>query len=202
MTKKHEDNLEEKIVKEWRYLSKIKIKDENHLLFAGFIIVILSLLVINTIFIVYKNPGLRELPRIVFAESSTAKVLTSLQVAENSASTVYIKDVTSSDAPDPAFPLSENETLLMMNVTIKNNSLAEQHLSPTLQIFVRTRDAGYYPFMMTTKTTNLLPVTDVKPGETVSGDVSFAIPKSIAEPLLYIDLGWENVAPIIYNVTK
>ena len=38
-------DLDERVVREWKYLRKIYIKDEDHLLFASFIIVLVGLIV-------------------------------------------------------------------------------------------------------------------------------------------------------------
>ena len=40
------------------------------------------------------------------------------------------------------------------------------------------------------------------PGKTVTGQLSFAVPKILAHPLLYIDLGWGDTAPVVIDVMK
>ncbi len=42
----------------------------------------------------------------------------------------------------------------------------------------------------------------IAPGKTISGQISFGIPKSATNPLLFVDTGWGNEAPIVIDVLR
>lgn len=190
-------NAEIKEVKrEWRNF--VKFSDENKLLFAAFVIVMTSLVVINTIYIVVKNNDMAA-PTSKIVLSNPNRILTSLEVGQNNAIKVAISNVSESDKADKAFPIETNNTLLVMDISITNETEQIQKLIPVNQLYVRSDEGDYSPMHPSMYVTNGLPSTDLEPLQTVSGQISFEVPKRIARPLLYVDTGWNNLAPIVFD---
>lgn len=208
--RKHKKSLDEQIQdelnkdvkevkREWRQL--LKFKDENQILFFAFVILIIALVVINSFYIIHRaqQTATPTVNKTVLVADSALR-LTSQQAGKNVAELVKISNVTELDKKDFAFPLDEGEVLLMMDVTITNRTALKQQLIPSSQFYVRDDDGGYYPLHASMYVTKAIPATDMKPGDTVTGQVSFAVPKSLAHPLLYVDTGWAKVVPIVYDV--
>ena len=83
------------------------------------------------------------------------------------------------------------------------NTTQKQTLTPVTQLYVRDRDGGYYPLRASSYTfKNPLQATVLLPGQVVTGQIAFAIPKNTALPLLYIDFGWNDLAPSVISVQQ
>ena len=87
-----------------------------------------------------------------------------------------------------------------MNISITNLTQETQNLVPDTQLYVRTDQGDYSTLHASMFVTNPLPATALKPGYTESGQVSFNVSKQASRPLVYIDTGWNNYAPIVYDV--
>lgn len=195
------EQLEVKIKKEYKFLKKLKEKNEDHLLFAAFIVVVASAVVINTIYVINRVPALHD--RLVPTHASGAnKVLTSLQKAETDAYTVQVSNVTVTDKVDRAFSTVPADIMLIMDISITNTSNGSQQLVPANQFFVRDRQGGLYMLHPSSFATKPLELSSLEPGKTATGQLSFAIPKILAHPLLYIDLGWNDNTPAVIDVMK
>lgn len=185
--------------RDWRFVKFIERKDEDHLIFAGFVVIVTALVFVTS---------LRILDRKIVTKASSSQssevrsdqLLSSTQLGTNGVFSVQITSVTARVDPDPAFPLEEDETLLIVDIFITNESLTKQDLVPVNQLFVRSRDGGYYQMHPSTNITAPLAATSLEPGQTVSGQISYAIPKRLSRPLLYVDLGWNDALPIIFDV--
>ncbi|HET6925186.1 MAG TPA: DUF4352 domain-containing protein [Candidatus Saccharimonadales bacterium] len=185
----------------WQQLKAVNIRDDEHLLFPTFIIVLLTIIVINTTYILNKQSAAAgRADEITNVVSRPQKVLTSERTASSTAYTISVSRVTENNTFDPAFPYPANETMLILTLTIKNTSGGPQQLTPAQQLFVRSQDGDYAPMHASSYLATQLPAATVKPGQTVSGQVSFAIPKSQGRPLLYVDLGWNNYGPAVFDV--
>lgn len=132
--------------------------------------------------------------------SKSDRVLTSHQIASSDAYTIAIGSVTENDKKDPAFTISESETMLIADITITNNSAHTQDLLPSTQLYVRSREGSTYGMHPSVYVTSPLQAEKVLPGQTIQGQVSFAVPKILDRPLLYIDLGWDNYVPVVYDI--
>lgn len=200
--KKEQDSLDEKIKKEWKYLRHIKIKDENHLLFASFIILMAALLIVNTAFVINRANGsfFNNSPKK--GVSNLNKILTSQQAAVSDKFHINISKVYESDAHDPAFTLLPTDTLLVMDISITNKSSGDQDFVPVNQIYVRDRDGGYYAMHTSLSLKSPIEAKTLNGGQTVSGQISFSVPKRLAHPLLYVDLGWDDSVPVVFDVMK
>lgn len=187
--------LDREAKREWR--NALKFMDENHLLFMGFVFLLAAAVIINTVYVINRSG------KPVVNGSATAAygtIYKSLDQAENRVAKVSIANVTESDTPDPAFPLNDTQTLLVLDLTITNKTAVTQHLIPSTQLFVHDRDGGLYILQASSRLTNALAAQDLSPGASATGQVAFAVPKRQTTPLLYIDVGWDNDTPIIYDV--
>lgn len=133
-------------------------------------------------------------------ETAPVKVLTSHQNAHSGAYSIVISNVSESDKHDPAFTIADSDTILSLTIAITNTSDVAQDLYPASQFYIRSNDGMAYQMHPTVFLTKPLQAGPVKPGESALGEISFAIPKSLSQPLLYIDLGWNNYVPVVYDV--
>lgn len=133
-------------------------------------------------------------------DTAPVKILLPQQTAKSRAYTITLSDVALSDKHDPAFTLDDNENMLVAKLTITNNSPTNQDLYPVNQIYIRTQDGLYYQMHPSMYVTEPMRAGQVSPGQTISGQVSFAIPKAVKQPFLYVDLAWEDYVPVVYNL--
>lgn len=194
------EKLEGELKKEYKFLKRFKDKNENHLLFAAFLIVMTSMVVVNTLFIIDYVPSSHN--RNSASAANNQKILTSLQKATSDAYEVMVSNVTVTDKADPAFALAPTDTMLIMDISITNLSTGIQQLVPSSQLYVRDQQGGFYMLHPSSYVANPLILTTVSPGNTVKGQLSFGIPKILAHPLLYVDLGWKDNAPAVIDVMK
>lgn len=203
-----EEKLEDEIIqdytevkREWRHF--VKFKDENQLLFAAFVVVMLAAVVINTVYILNRDgPRIIGHSNFVPAVSDASKVLTSLQTGISPATTVKISNVTEQDATDYAFTLDPNELMLLMDISITNTSNRNQRLTPVNQLFVRSDEGDQTALHASMYVKNPLPDVELAPGKTATGKISFNVPKRVAHPLLYVDLGWDQQVPIVFDALR
>ena len=198
--KRQDDPIKDEIVevkREWRNF--LKFGNENHLLFGAFIIVLCSILAVNALYVLNSriDDGLPIINTLVRPES--AHYVTSTQVGKNGALTATIKNVTENDTKDMAFTIDPSETMLILDVTITNNTPGTQHLLPSIQFYARSDEGDYAALHASMYAKNPIPAMDLKPGESASGEVSFNVPKRVARPLVYIDTGWDDSVPVIFD---
>lgn len=184
--------------KEGKLMRFLRSKTENHLLFAAFVVVMTSMVVINTIFILNYVPTVQQ----TAAPDDPNKILTSLQIAKTDAYEVKVSNVTENAKKDNAFTLAAGDTMLILDISITNISSGAQQLVPASQFYARDRKGGLYMLHPSSYVTNPLVLSTLQPGESITGQLSFAVPKVIAHPLLYVDLGWDNNAPTVIDVLK
>lgn len=201
MGKKQPESVTDKQVKKGRkYLKRILIKDEDHFLFASFIVLLLAIIVVNTLYVMNRLPHFRLTTRII--ETTPSKVLTSLQKGSTSSYDVTVSNVYETDRRDPAFTLASNETMLIFDINITNKTAQTQQFLPVNQLYVRSRDGYYATMHPSIYVTRPIPADTITPGKTISGQVSFNVPIHQAHPLLYVDLGWDNTVPIVFDVLR
>jgi hypothetical protein len=184
-------------------LAKKEVRDDKHLFFSAFIIVITSLVVINTLFLIDNNTNLHIAGSK--NQSKTVNINQVLNSQEKASSAVYeisVANATEIDKSDPGFRLESNQTLLIFDLTIKNKSSAQQDLIPVNQLYVRSNEGDFFTMHASSFVTRPLAAAKLKPGQTASGQVSFAVPKTLANPLVYVDLGWDNYVPVVFAVLK
>jgi hypothetical protein len=133
--------------------------------------------------------------------ASMAYILGSSQTAMTDEYTVTINKVTKNDSKDYAFGYdNEKDTMLIVDVTIRNRTSLPQTLAPSVQFYLRTSDGLTFAMHPSMFVSNPLQFEQVASGTTASGQISFVIPKTITRPLLYVDLGWNNRVPVVYDI--
>lgn len=189
-----EDDIKE-VKREWR--SFLKFNDENRLVSTAFVVVLSSLLIVNAIFILNQFGSTTTKSATPMVESH--RYVTSHAVAKNGAMTAKISNVTENNKQDYAFTIDPSETMLIMDIVITNETKETQHLLPSIQLYARSLEGDYAQLHASMYVTDPLPAKDLKPGETAKGQISFNVPKHIGMPLVYIDTGWDNYGPIIFD---
>lgn len=179
-------------------LGKI-FRDEDRLLFASFVVVMTALVVLAAVYTANKNAHI-VYRSVESAPAAPTKVLTSQQLAESAVYKIAVSAVGETDKHDPAFTISDDETMLIATLTITNTSDHVQELIPATQLFVRNNQGNTYNMHPSVHVTDPMQSVKVAPGQTVKGQVSFAVPKSLERPLLYVDLGWGDFIPVVYDV--
>lgn len=170
------------------------IKDEKHLLLMSLVLLLAAALVINAIYITNQLKAAQAY--------NGGHVLTSSQTAQTPELAAAVKNVSESDKIDIAFTLPEGETMLVMDFSITNHTKSIQDFIPTSQLYVRTRVGDYRPLHPSLKVKNAIKAGQIAPGETISGQISFGVPKAATNPLLFVDTGWEAAAPVVFDVLK
>lgn len=207
-TKKHQNPIEyvedaiedevKELKKEYRRFERFR--DENSLLFGIFVLGIAALVVINTVFWVYFSTEQykQHQPKVLVPIHDS--IVTSLESTENNVLSARVKNVTTNSRHDPAFTLPSNQTMLIMDFTISNHSNDTQQLIPSTQLYVRSREGQTFELHASMHVKKPLAAQDLSPGETAKGEISFAVPKRLNTPLLYIDTGWSDSTPLVIDV--
>jgi Zn-dependent metalloprotease len=216
MTNSHENPIEElgqeieelskdvqkKVKKEWRIFKRFSHKNEDKLMFAAFLVLVSAIFVVNTIYIANRLPQKQKVVYIGNTVVSPQTVVNSSQIARTDAFDVSIKNVAEKDQKDPAFTFADNETLLYLTIKIKNNTSTSQQLLPSSQLYIRSKDGSFYTLHPSSFIPSTLVFQTLEPNQETEGQVSFVIPKILTSPLLYVDLGWNNYLPVVYDVLK
>lgn len=185
----------------WDTVVHFRIKDEEHLLFSAFVIVLLGIIVVNTTYIIGKQNDQNTVASgITNVVSQPQKVFTSQLTATSPFYQISVSDVTENSKQDPAFTISSDETMLILTLHVKNASNTNQVFVPSQQLYVRSSDGDYAQLHASMYVSKPIQQTTLKPGQTVSGQVSFNVPKSQSRPLLYVDTGWGDYAPVVFDV--
>jgi hypothetical protein len=177
-----------------------KFRDENSLLFGVFVLAVVAILIVNTLFWVQLSDRRAQTERHATATVANLTSSTSLQTAHNFALSARVSDVGTKTEQDRAFPLEPGKTLLVMDVAITNKTKQTQQLMPVSQLYVRAATGEYATLYPSTKLTRPLLPAELKPGETASGQLSFAISERTTTPLLYLDTLWDKATPLVIDV--
>lgn len=181
-----------------RLVSYLDKKDEDHLIFTGFLVIIIALVTIAAVQVTMRPTNSVVSTPIPFH----TRILTSNERGNADGYEVAISNVTVNESADPAFPIESDETMLIMDFSITNHTPKQQDFTPVTQLYVRSREGNYYQMHASTKVQNPISAAVIEPEQTVSGQISFAVPKRLSEPLLYIDTGWNNTTPLVFDVLK
>ena len=165
-------------------------------------VTIIGALVILPIFSIALASGLSAKEHKKSSTNVSAQyILSSSQEAQTDVFFVDIKKVTKNDKKDYAFKYDNTaETMLIVDLSIRNRTSVTQTLAPSAQLYIRTQDGLFVSMHPSMYITEPLQFEEVAPGNTMSGQVSFNIPKDMQRPLLYIDLGWGGHVPVVYDI--
>jgi hypothetical protein len=130
---------------------------------------------------------------------SLQRILKTSDIASSEMFDIKISNVYESEKSIKGFEIAQSETFLVFNVSIKNKTGVEQNFYPVTQMFVRDTRSGQTFYMAPTTLSNPLQAGSIKPGDTIEGQLSYAIPKTTPRPLLYIDLGWDDIVPVVFS---
>lgn len=195
----HKDSLKWATSKKSDTISKNSSKYRNALsnkrsLNVMLLVVLVAILVVNGL---YAANAIKNSPSVAPANG---KILSSLQVGEIGSTRASVSKITENSTTDPAFTLDPSQTLLVLNIQITNLSDSTQKLIPNTQLYIRDNQGYYAAEHASIFVTNPLVPADLKPGQSASGQLSFAVPKITASPLLYVDTQWNNYGPLVFDV--
>lgn len=196
----HTSPFRRELRRDWKLFKHFQ--NENHLLVMAFVWLLIAIAIINTIYIIDRHTDQEEqrehntTPTFSFVGTT----LTSQQEVKTPAFNAHVSNVYETDKTDYAFPFDTGQTILIFDISITNNTAASQDFYPANQLFVRDQEGGSYQPHASMYVTRPVAAQTIKPGQTVSGQISFAIPKRLTRPLLYVDLGWNNQTPAVFDV--
>lgn len=167
--------------------------NENRVLLAGQLLLLTTAVIIGSLY---------AANQISNHNGNTSVVLNAQQTAASDILTASVKGIYTNPEFDPAFTLDESETMLILTLSITNKTESEKDFIPTNDLYVRTREGDYRPLHPSVRVNNPIKAGKIKPGETFSGQVSFAVPKSAPRILFYIDTQWESTVPVVFDVFK
>ena len=172
-----------------------RFRHQHSLLFAAFVLGITTLVVLNTVFIVrIIVHGTPYQPVTIYPSSTT-----SLQMADNGSVQAQVRNVAMYEK-DQVFPIDSSQKILAMNITIKNTTNKRQHFIPVNHLYVRSEEGTYSALHISSYATTPIPAQEINPQETLSGQITFAVPSTVAAPLLYVDTGWDKSVPLVIDV--
>ncbi|MFZ1249019.1 MAG: DUF4352 domain-containing protein [Candidatus Saccharimonadales bacterium] len=177
-----------------------RFRNENSLLLSVFVLGIAALVIINTLFWVQVSRHRLTKEAKLTTTITSLKTMTSLQTAHNFAVTAFVANVGGSTTTDNAFPVRDDEILLLMDVTITNKTALSQQLTPVSQLYIRSVDGDYIKLHPSMQVKKPLEPQELGPGKVATGQLSFVIPKEMTSPLLYIDTGWDRSTPLVIDV--
>jgi hypothetical protein len=103
---------------------------------------------------------------------------------------------------DPAFTPAPDQDIVIIPVTLTNHAKTNYQFLPALSTYIRDEEGGIYKMHPTVYLKNPLPAGDVAAGATVSGELSYAIPKTLKSFKFYVDAGWGDMAPAVFYIKR
>jgi hypothetical protein len=201
--KKHQETFDEEVTREWKHLKRLMSKNENHLLFTGFVMIMTAAVVTAGIYVFdnMRYTSHKDDNRQVIQLPKTT-LYSTLDTFKNDFVSIRITNVYETAEADKAFAILDDQTFLIFNVEITNLSSGDQDLYPVNQFYARDRQGITYSMHPSMHVTTPLESGAMKPGEVRTGQISFAVPKALARPLFYADLGWDDMLPPVFDIMK
>lgn len=103
---------------------------------------------------------------------------------------------------DPAFAVGSDEDIVILTLEIKNRSDQEFGFFPSVHTYLRDNEGRTYVMHPTVMMKNPLPATDMKPGQTIRGELSYAVPSRLKLFRLYVDPQWGDMAPAVFPLVR
>jgi hypothetical protein len=196
ISKKIEEVVGKKNFKKFRRLAKSPVDD---LAVAISVITIIAALAATTS-ILYTRETKSTAPKTVTNNIKPAVVLKTSDVASTNEYEVSVTGTyESTSAIKGLSRLRPDEVFLVFSLTVKNKTAISQPFYVSNQIFARDPKTGLLFTFSPAETSNPFPSGMIEPGQTASGQLSFVMPKSLTRPLVYVDLGWDDVVPIVFS---
>lgn len=126
-------------------------------------------------------------------------------VSEVAETDLYKLSVTSKVATvseDKAFTPPVGQNIIVLAISVTNKGDVTHPFLPSIHTYVRDDEGETYKMHPSTAIVNPLPASDLAPGQTVSGQVSYAIPASMHNFRLYIDPQWGDMAPVVFRLKR
>lgn len=105
-------------------------------------------------------------------------------------------------AQDPAFAVAADEDIVIVSMEITNRSDQEFGFFPSVHTYLRDNEGRSYMMHPTVMMKSPLPATDMKPGQTVKGELSYAVPARLKTFRMYVDPQWGDMAPAVFKLHR
>ena len=171
-----------------------KSRIENKLVPSAILVALVVLVIIAGIFV--RN----HLQSTDFYSQSHVTVST--EQVQTKSLAAAISQISEIDKRDPAFTLADTEVLLVMRLELTNKTASEQYFIPTANLYVRTGQGDYRPLHPSMFIKDPIYSGTLKPGQTIVGQISFSVPRTATNPMLYIDTGWNAEVPVVFSPLK
>lgn len=175
---------------------------ENHFLTLGVTLLVIALVIVNSIVAVryITSPDKASFfGRNSSSSAQPARVLTTQAPIKTGSYTITISNSFQSPSPVSDAKAGAGNTFLGFTISITNTAGKDFPVNPSTQLFVRDRQGNTYSYKAL-NFDNALRSDTLPNGQTLSGQVAFEIPRNLARPILYIDLGWDQIQPIAVSV--
>lgn len=154
--------------------------------------VVMGLILITLLaLLIFFNPG--------FSQSNISKRLDANQVAHTSYYDVSLSNFYLDTQGMRGFKPSEDGQILVFDITIHNKSDQELDFLPSIQTYIRDNQGAFY-LMKPTKLNTPYESGKISPHSKKNGQLSFEIPKRGVPLMFYLDSGWYNYAPTVFNL--
>lgn len=98
------------------------------------------------------------------------------------------------------FHLPSTQKVVIYDLSITNNNSNKLYITPALQLFLRDNEGDYYQLLADVVKDPLKPGI-IEKGQTSQGEVAFVVMNRKMPLWLYIDTGWENRGPVVFDGT-
>jgi hypothetical protein len=139
--------------------------------------------------------------RLMHYQNYTSKVAMSNSVdgAKNANVTAYVDVVGFDEKGIPTMEPAKGFTNLLLKVKIKNTSKRNLDFYPSIQSYIRDSQGGYYTMHPAMSTGVPLEAGQIKPGETLEGELSYEVSKHLVQPRYYLDANWDG-GPMVFDL--
>lgn len=103
---------------------------------------------------------------------------------------------------EPAFKPAEGNEIIILKMSLTNTTNSLQHFLPSFHTYIRDEEGQTFELHPTLSVTDPLPAADLNPGESVSGELSYEIPKNLKNFRFYVDPYWDRMAPVVFRLSR
>ncbi len=101
---------------------------------------------------------------------------------------------------DVAFPPAAGDDILVVTLKLQNTSHQSLGFFPSIQTYIRDDQGNTYVMHPTLAMADPLPAGDIAAGQTVTGQLSYEIPKKLTTFRLYVDPAWLQMVPVVFEL--